>query len=75
MLPGVRLWGESQFSLLERMWTRPALTVIALEARPFLGSSNQIIEAARARSRGDEDSHPGFAQPRHHSLPFPWCHR
>jgi hypothetical protein len=41
--------GESQFSLLERMWTRPALTVIALEARPFLGSSNQIIEAARAR--------------------------
>jgi hypothetical protein len=49
MLPGVRLWGESQFSLLERMWTRPALTVIALEARPFLGSSNQIIEAARPR--------------------------
>src|SRR5204863_7704417 len=49
VLPGVRLWGESQFSLLERMWTRPALTVIALEARPFLGSSNQIIEAARAR--------------------------
>ena len=49
MLPGVRLWGERQFSLLERMWTRPALTVIALEARPFLGSSNQIIEAARAR--------------------------
>jgi hypothetical protein len=32
MLPGVRLWGESQFSLLERMWTRPALTVIALES-------------------------------------------
>src|SRR3990170_2805813 len=31
------------------MWTRPALTVIALEARPVLGSSNQIIEAARAR--------------------------
>ena len=47
--PGVRLWGEGKYSLLERMWTRPALTVIALEARPFLGSSNQIIEAARAR--------------------------
>ncbi len=31
------------------MWTRHALTVIALEARPFLGSTNQIIEAARAR--------------------------
>ncbi len=49
MLPGVRLWGETQYSLLERQWTRPALTVIALEARPFLGSSNQIIEAAKAR--------------------------
>ena len=41
--------GRGECSLLERMWTRPALTVIALEARPFLGSSNQIIEAARAR--------------------------
>ena len=49
MLPGVRLWGEKGFSLLERQWTRPALTVIALEARPFLGSTNQIIEAAKAR--------------------------
>src|SRR5262249_20730291 len=49
MLPGVRLWGETEYSLLERQWTRPALTVIALEAHPFLGSSNQIIEAARAR--------------------------
>jgi acetylornithine deacetylase/succinyl-diaminopimelate desuccinylase-like protein len=49
MLPGVRLWGESRYSPLERQWTRPALTVIALEARPFLGSTNQIIETARAR--------------------------
>ena len=49
MLPGVRLWGETGYSLLERQWTRPALTVIALEARPFLGSTNQIIEAAKAR--------------------------
>jgi acetylornithine deacetylase/succinyl-diaminopimelate desuccinylase-like protein len=49
VLPGVQLWGEKKFPLLERMWTRPALTVIAFEARPFLGSSNQIIEAARAR--------------------------
>jgi hypothetical protein len=24
MLPGMRLWGEKGFSLLERMWTRPA---------------------------------------------------
>ena len=28
----MRLWGETQYSLLERQWTRPALTVIVLEA-------------------------------------------
>jgi acetylornithine deacetylase/succinyl-diaminopimelate desuccinylase-like protein len=49
MLPGVRLGGETRFSVYERLWTRPALAVTALEARPFLGSSNQVIEAARAR--------------------------
>jgi len=49
MLPGVRFGGETRFSVYERLWTRPALTVTALEARPFLGSSNQVIEAARAR--------------------------
>ena len=49
MLPGVQLGGETRFSVYERLWTRPALTVTALEARPLLGSSNQVIEAARAR--------------------------
>jgi hypothetical protein len=67
LLPGVGLWGESQYSLLERQWTRLALTVMALEARPSLRSSNQIIERhAPARrcerwslahaSRGMDDS-------------------
>ena len=49
MLPGVQLLREGGHSIYEQLWTRPALTVIALEARPLLGSSNQIIEAARAR--------------------------
>jgi acetylornithine deacetylase/succinyl-diaminopimelate desuccinylase-like protein len=49
MVRGATLGGERRYSVYERLWTRPALTVIALEARPFLGSSNQIIEAARAR--------------------------
>jgi acetylornithine deacetylase/succinyl-diaminopimelate desuccinylase-like protein/predicted GIY-YIG superfamily endonuclease len=49
MLPGVGLAGERRYSVYERLWTRPALTVIAFEARPFLGSSNQIIDSARAR--------------------------
>jgi acetylornithine deacetylase/succinyl-diaminopimelate desuccinylase-like protein len=49
LLPGVRLAGERAFSVYERLWTRPALTVIAFESQPLLGSSNQIIDVARAR--------------------------
>jgi acetylornithine deacetylase/succinyl-diaminopimelate desuccinylase-like protein len=49
LLPGVRLAGERGFSVYERLWTRPSLAVIALEAQPLLGSSNQIVDSARAR--------------------------
>jgi acetylornithine deacetylase/succinyl-diaminopimelate desuccinylase-like protein len=49
LLPGVRLAGEKAYSPFERMWTRPSLTVIALESQPILGSSNQIVDSARAR--------------------------
>jgi acetylornithine deacetylase/succinyl-diaminopimelate desuccinylase-like protein len=47
--PGTRLVGETGYSVWERLWTRPSLTVIALEAHPVAGSSNQILDAARAR--------------------------
>jgi acetylornithine deacetylase/succinyl-diaminopimelate desuccinylase-like protein len=33
----------------ERLWTRPALAVIAFEGRPLAGAINQIAESARAR--------------------------
>jgi len=49
MMPGMKLTGEKGYSVYEKLWTRPSLTVIALEARQFQGSSNQIIDAARAR--------------------------
>ena len=49
LLPGVRLTGEKGYSVFETIWTRPSLTVIALESQPILGSSNQIVDAARAR--------------------------
>ena len=49
LLPGVRLTGEEGFSAYESIWTRPSLSVIAFEAHPILGSSNQIVDAARAR--------------------------
>ncbi len=49
MRPGTRLVGEQSYSVWERLWTRPALTVIALEAQAIQGSSNQVLDAARAR--------------------------
>jgi acetylornithine deacetylase/succinyl-diaminopimelate desuccinylase-like protein len=49
LLPGVELTGERGFSPYESIWARPSLTVIAFESQPILGSSNQILDAARAR--------------------------
>jgi acetylornithine deacetylase/succinyl-diaminopimelate desuccinylase-like protein len=49
LLQGVRLCGERAFSVYERIWARPSLTVIAFESHPILGSSNQILDSARAR--------------------------
>jgi acetylornithine deacetylase/succinyl-diaminopimelate desuccinylase-like protein len=49
ILSGVRLVGEKDFSVYEQLWLRPAVTVIALEASPIQGSSNQIVPSARAR--------------------------
>ena len=49
LLKGVRLTGEKAFSVYERLWTRPSLTVIAFESHPIVGSSNQIVDSARAR--------------------------
>jgi acetylornithine deacetylase/succinyl-diaminopimelate desuccinylase-like protein len=49
MKPGTALVGEKGRSVYERLWTRPSLTVIALEAQEIKGSSNQILDSARAR--------------------------
>ncbi len=49
LLEGVKLAGERAYSVYERIWTRPSLTVIAFESQPIQGSSNQIVDSARAR--------------------------
>jgi cysteinylglycine-S-conjugate dipeptidase len=49
MMKGMALGGEKGFSVYERIWTRPSLTVIAMESHPIHGSSNQIVDSARAR--------------------------
>jgi acetylornithine deacetylase/succinyl-diaminopimelate desuccinylase-like protein len=49
MMPGMKLAGEKGYSVYEKIWTRPSLTVIAMESHPIQGSSNQIVDSARAR--------------------------
>lgn len=49
MLEGVEFAGEAGRSVYEKLWTRPSLTLTALEARPLKGAINQLIESARAR--------------------------
>jgi acetylornithine deacetylase/succinyl-diaminopimelate desuccinylase-like protein len=49
LLEGVKLAGEKGYSVYEQLWTRPSLTVIAMESHPLHGSSNQIVDSARAR--------------------------
>jgi acetylornithine deacetylase/succinyl-diaminopimelate desuccinylase-like protein len=49
VVEGLELAGEKGFSTYEKLWTRPSLTVIAFEAHPIQGSSNQILDSARAR--------------------------
>jgi acetylornithine deacetylase/succinyl-diaminopimelate desuccinylase-like protein len=49
LVDGVKLCGERDYSVYERLWTRPSLTVIAMESHPIAGSSNQIVDSARAR--------------------------
>jgi acetylornithine deacetylase/succinyl-diaminopimelate desuccinylase-like protein len=49
LVEGLKLWGEKGYTAYEKMWTRPSLTVIAFESHPIQGSSNQIVDSARAR--------------------------
>jgi acetylornithine deacetylase/succinyl-diaminopimelate desuccinylase-like protein len=41
--------GESACSLYERVWYRPSLSVVALEAMPLAAAANQLIAEAHAR--------------------------
>jgi acetylornithine deacetylase/succinyl-diaminopimelate desuccinylase-like protein len=47
LLDGVELLVHD--NIPERLWTRPAITIIAFEARPIAGAFNQILDSARAR--------------------------
>lgn len=49
IVPGAELIGDENMPVYGRIWRQPAVSVIAFEARPVAGSSNQIIESVRAR--------------------------
>jgi len=49
MLDGVELCGDPSVSVYERLWHRPALTVLGVDTHPIDGSSNQIVASAAAR--------------------------
>jgi acetylornithine deacetylase/succinyl-diaminopimelate desuccinylase-like protein len=49
VVDGADLVGSPSRSVWERLWFRPALTVIGFDAHPIAGSSNQVIAAASAR--------------------------
>jgi acetylornithine deacetylase/succinyl-diaminopimelate desuccinylase-like protein len=46
---GVQLAGDPATTIYERLWHRPAVTVIGLDTHPVAGSSNQIVAKAAAR--------------------------
>lgn len=49
MLDGVAFVGDPDASVLERLWLRPAVTVIGLDVPSVAGSSNTLTPAAGAR--------------------------
>jgi len=49
LLDGTRLTGESDRSVLERIWLRPAISVIALDACPMDLAANKLLPYARAK--------------------------
>lgn len=77
MRDGAELAGDPSASLLERLWTRPTLTVIGFDSHPIAGSSNQIVAAAKARVSmrlaPGQDPHRCLECVRHHvGTHTPW---
>ena len=48
---GVELAGHPDTHVFERLWLRPAITVIGIDGHPIAGSSNQIVAEAAAQGQ------------------------
>ncbi len=49
LLGSVDFAGEPERSVYERLWHRPSIALVALEAMPLAGAANQLVAEARAR--------------------------
>lgn len=49
LLDGVELGGDPDAHVLERLWMRPNVTIIGLDAPPVAESSNTLVASAKAR--------------------------
>jgi acetylornithine deacetylase/succinyl-diaminopimelate desuccinylase-like protein len=75
LLDGVRLTGTG--SLTARLWARPAVAVIGIDAPPVEGAANMLIPAARARvslrvAPGDDVARARAALVSHLKAHAPW---
>jgi len=74
-VPGITWLGSG--SAVERMWTKPAIAIIGLDAPKVDGSSNTLVPAARARismriAPGDTVASATEALRRHLEAHVPW---
>jgi len=75
VLDGVRLIGTG--GLTDRLWARPALTVIGIDAPPVARASNTLLPAARAKvslrvAPGDDVTRASDALAAHLKAHAPW---
>ena len=49
LVGAAQLVGDPEQSLFERLWMRPAITILGIDSHPIAGSSNQILAEAAAR--------------------------
>lgn len=77
LVSSATLTGNPTAPLWARIWREPTVTVIAFEARPIKGSSNQIIDSVKARisARIVPDQDPVVIQEalvKHFETRIPW---
>jgi acetylornithine deacetylase/succinyl-diaminopimelate desuccinylase-like protein len=75
VLDGVELIGTG--ALTDRLWARPAISVIGIDAPPVVGASNTLVPAARAMvsmrvAPGDDAARARAALEAHLQAHVPW---